>query len=245
MADFSNFWNDKVVAISGCNRPNGIGFSLAKDIVSKGGKIVGIVRCSSNELNNIAFCVIDEIDNSSDDCGDKVVSKLNEKGITKIDVLIANSGLLEYKNQKIVSKEQGDRLDIDRMRSMFEINTLGPLKLSEALFRSDHLQSGSSVFFMSSLMGSIGDASGGVVGYRMSKAALNMVAKVLSNDFKSKGISVQSLHPGYVNTDMTSKFPGGQDASTSAACLIDVMQKITMDTTGKFLSYEGGKEEPW
>lgn len=156
----SNFWKDKVVAISGCNRPNGIGFALAQDIIAKGGKIVGIVRKSSSELDAIAFSVIDDIDNCSDDCGDRLVTKLNDKSITKIDVFIANSGLLENKNQKIVSTADGDKLDIDCMRSMFEINTLGPIKLSEALFRSNHLQSGSSVFFMSSLMGSIGDASG-------------------------------------------------------------------------------------
>lgn len=79
----------------------------------------------------------------------------------------------------------------------------------------------------------------------MSKAALNMATKVLSNDFKARGVSVQAIHPGYVDTDMTSQFPGGQSAADSAAALVDVMQCINMDTTGKFLSYKGGKEEEW
>merc|ERR1712004_348793 len=55
-----------------------------------------------------------------------------------------------------------------------------------------------------SRMGSIADnGSGGIYGYRMSKAAVNAAGKSLSIDLKDKQVSVALIHPGFVKTDMT------------------------------------------
>ena len=93
-------------------------------------------------------------------------------------------------------------------------------------------------------MGSIGDnTSGGMYIYRSSKAGLNQLVKSLSVDLKSQGITVVSLHPGWVKTDM-----GGPNAPVSIDESIEGMMKVIDTTnirdTGRFLNYDG-KELPW
>ena len=57
---------------------------------------------------------------------------------------------------------------------------------------------------------------------------------------------MQSIHPGYVDTDMTSSYPGGMKPEDSANMMVEVMEKAsTIEATGKFVSYKDGKEEPW
>ena len=94
-------------------------------------------------------------------------------------------------------------------------------------------------------MGSVADnSSGNMYGYRISKAAVNMVGKTLSVDVQGKGIVVQLLHPGMVSTDMTKKWGGGIDTTESAAGLIARMEEASMATTGKFY-HMNGEELPW
>ena len=79
--------------------------------------------------------------------------------------------------------------------------------------------------------------------YRSSKTGLNQVVKSLSVDLKPKGITVVSLHPGWVKTDM-----GGPNAPVSIDKSIEGMIKVIDRTdikdTGRFLNYDG-TELPW
>ena len=74
--------------------------------------------------------------------------------------------------------------------------------------------------------------------YRSSKTGLNQVVKSLSVDLKPKGITVVSLHPGWVKTDM-----GGPNAPVSIDKSIEGMIKVIDRTdikdTGRFLNYDG------
>ena len=97
---------------------------------------------------------------------------------------------------------------------------------------------------ISSKMGSIGEtqATNSIV-YRSSKAAVNMVMKVLANDLGAQGVIVTSFHPGWVRTDM-----GGSnapvDAPTSASGLKKVMLGIDAAQNGGFFDYTGAPI-PW
>ena len=92
---------------------------------------------------------------------------------------------------------------------------------------------------ITSRMGSIDDnSSGGYYAYRASKAALNMISKSLSIDLTPKGISVISLYPGWVQTDM-----GGKNATldvyTSVSKMINTIKNINASVLGKMLNYDG------
>ena len=100
------------------------------------------------------------------------------------------------------------------------------------------------IYFLSSQLGSIADnTSGGMYIYRSSKTGLNQVVKSLSVDLKPQGITVVSLHPGWVKTDM-----GGPNAPVSIDESIEGMMQVIYSTdirdSGRFLNYNG-KELPW
>ena len=85
--------------------------------------------------------------------------------------------------------------------------------------------------------------SGGIYAYRASKAGVNAIMKSMSIDLKDRGITAIALHPGWVQTDM-----GGAgadiDIQTSVTGMKQVIDKLTLDDSGKFLSYNG-RQMPW
>lgn len=207
------------VVITGCNR--GIGLELAKLYHAQGDQVIALVRESSAELSEVATQIIDNYDVTNDDAPGKLNDQLPE-----IDVLINNAGLFENETLPFAAQ------DWDQMRRQFEVNTLGPLKLSSALI--DKMKPGSLMAFTTSRMGSIADnTSGGYYGYRMSKAALNMGVKSLAVDLKSRSIATVLLHPGYVKTRMT-QFQGEITPEESARGLFKILNGMNLEKTGTF-----------
>lgn len=85
----------------------------------------------------------------------------------------------------------------------------------------------------------------------MSKAAANMMAMLLAQELRSKGIAVGIFHPGFNKTEMTSKYKeiweieGAVDASVGAKRVMHETSKLSIDTTGKFINCEDGLEIPF
>ena len=121
---------------------------------------------------------------------------------------------------------------------------IAPLTVTQSIIENIKKGSDKKIYFLSSQLGSIEDnTSGGMYIYRSSKTALNQVVKSLSVDLKPMGITVISLHPGWVKTDM-----GGPNAPVSIDESIKGMMKVIDTTdirnTGTFLNYDG-KRLPW
>ena len=91
------------------------------------------------------------------------------------------------------------------MRRTFETNTLGPLMVSQALIPL--MQGSGRVVNVSSGMGQLAEMNGGYPGYRLSKAALNALTRILADELEDTSVKVNSVCPGWVKTDM-----GGPDA---------------------------------
>ena len=152
---------------------------------------------------------------------------------TKVDLLVNNAGALAL--------DALGALDFEAIRRQFEINALGPLRVTNALLPL--LRAGSKVALITSLMGSSADnGSGGMYGYRMSKAALNIAGVSLARDLADRKIAVALLHPGMVNTDMTGHH--GIEASESVKGLLARIDELTMDRSGHFF-HQNGRELPW
>ena len=98
---------------------------------------------------------------------------------------------------------------------------------------------------MTSRMGSISDnTSGSSYGYRMSKVALSMAGKSLSHDLKPRGIAVAILHPGLVQTRMTSFTANGITPEVSVRGLLARIDELTLENTGTFW-HSNGEVLPW
>lgn len=215
--------------ITGANR--GIGLELCKQLEAKGFDVIGACRNSSPELDALGIRVETGVDVTSDDAVQKLAKKLD--GVT-IDLLVQNAGIL--------SSESLDDLDFDRIRKQFEVNAIGPLRVTKALLPK--LGKGAKIALITSRMGSIADnGSGGMYGYRMSKAALNMAGSSLALDLKDRGIAVALLHPGFVRTRMTGH-NGTIGPDESAKGLIERIEGMTLDNSGSFW-HANGDELPW
>jgi NAD(P)-dependent dehydrogenase (short-subunit alcohol dehydrogenase family) len=216
--------------VTGANR--GIGLEYCRQLQQRGDTVIAVCREPSESLKDLGIRV-----EAGVDLTDKVaIADLQQRlQGTTIDVLINNAGILD--------RVTLENLDIDSIRQQFEVNAMGPLRLTHALL--PNLTAGSKVVFMTSRMGSIGDnTSGGSYGYRMSKVALSMAGKSLSHDLRPRGIAVAILHPGLVKTRMTGFTDSGITPEDSVQGLLDRIDELNLENTGTFW-HAKGEVLPW
>ena len=222
------------IVITGANR--GIGYAMAKICQQRGDSVYALCRQSSAELDALGVNVVEQVDIATQAGIEKAVSALSA---VTIDLLINNAGILR-------NEQLGD-LNQDTILEQFSVNALAPLCLSHALL--NNLTSGSKIGFITSRMGSVTDnTSGGLYGYRMSKAALNIAAVSLARDVNEQNIAVGIYHPGYVQTEMVNSNGvlnnGDISATVAAERLLALMDKLTMADSGVF-KHSNGETLPW
>lgn len=223
----------KSVCIIGSNR--GIGLALVIEYVSQGWTVHAVCRTPSPDL--VALSQQSEnihITSSIDVTKAEDIKRLCQSLPTDCTEVIHNAGILR-------GDTVGNAHD-DEILEQFTVNTLAPLNTLRAL--KSHLTQLHKVGIITSRMGSIGDCSrSGMLGYRISKAAVNMVGKNLANAWLSNDFMLLLLHPGYVRTDMT----GGNgliNSDESARGLFELMRNKGPEDSGTFW-HTDGSELPW
>jgi NAD(P)-dependent dehydrogenase (short-subunit alcohol dehydrogenase family) len=215
--------------VTGANR--GIGLELCRQLHARGDEVIAACRTGSKELAELGVRVVEDVD-VTEDAGHAALARATE-GLT-LDVLVHNAGLLV--------PDTLETLDPDAVRRSFEVNALGPLRLTKALL--PRLGEGSKIALVTSRMGSVGDnTSGRMYAYRMSKAALNMAGVTLARDLAPRGVSVVILHPGFIRTDMTGQ-TGNDDPPVAAKGFLARIDALGPETSGKFF-HANGQELPW
>jgi NAD(P)-dependent dehydrogenase (short-subunit alcohol dehydrogenase family) len=153
-----------------------------------------------------------------------------------IDILLNNAGIYLEKG----------RLEFGCFRyqewlQTFDTNTLGAMRVSEAFVDNVAESKKRLIVIISSHMGSITDIqSPEAYYYRSSKAALNAASQALAHQLKPKNIGVLILHPGGVNTRMSS----GITTEASVKGMRQIIDQFTLADTGRFIKYDGS-ELPW
>lgn len=230
----------KTVLITGANR--GIGLEHARRFAARGARVFATARAPADaaELQALAADRELHVEVLGYEAGDaEAPARLKAAlGGTPLDLLFANAGAIGDKGKSFGS------IDVDDVLQLICINALAPLKLAEALADNVAASQRKLIAFQSSRMGSIGDNdAGGYYAYRLSKGALNMVAKNVSIDLKPRGVTVVALHPGWVRTRM-----GGENAPVSVDESVAGQQRLfdslTPAHSGRFFNYEGS-ELPW
>lgn len=201
----------KTALITGANR--GLGLESARQLLNKGYFVFLGIRDlkKKDELfkelgatDDNALAIKLDVTKTAQIKSAQDIIKKTDKGL---DLIIANAGVfLESKNG------QSSVLEVDPIIILktIEVNTMGPLKLFQALvpYMIDH--GGGRIINISSGMGQLNDMGGMFPGYRMSKTALNALTKMMAAEFSDQRIKVNSVCPGWVRTDM-----GGENADRS------------------------------
>lgn len=217
------------IVIIGAN--GGIGLELARQWQARGDRVIAAVRSASPELKALGLQVIEGVDIARDEAVEQLRAALAD---TRVDLLYCNAGVMHG--------ESVEDLALDRIREQFAINSLGPLRAVDALL--PNIREGGRIGLMTSRMGSIADNdSGGMYGYRMSKAALNAAGKSLALDLAPRGIHVGIIHPGFVRTAMTGH-NGHIEADEAAARIVRLMDGLDAASSGRFW-HSDGSELPW
>lgn len=183
------------ILIVGATR--GLGASLGS-LYSKqpSTQVFGTTR-SETTPNQASINWLTGIDIAKPDVGQKLVSQFPPS--TKLSTVIISAGYFGF--------ESFDEPDWDKQVRMYTTSAIGPVFLVHHLVKAGLLEHGSKVILVSSESGSITlrheSEGGGNYGHHASKAALNMVGKLLSFDLQSKGIAVGLVHPGFMRTEMT------------------------------------------
>jgi NAD(P)-dependent dehydrogenase (short-subunit alcohol dehydrogenase family) len=223
----------KTVLITGANR--GIGLEFARQFSERGYRVIGTARKPEQATALKALeAQVEALDVTDSSSVKALATRL--KG-TEIDILINNAGTGGYNAASFLE------FDFDQLPMTFDVNSLGPMRVTQALFDNLKLGSNKKIIHISSVMGSIEKNQGGYYGYRASKAALNMFNKSLAAELGSQGFVCVVLHPGWVKTRI-----GGEGAKLSTeesiTGMLAVIDQLNSDSNGHFYDYQGN-ELPW
>jgi len=222
------------ILITGVGR--GIGFQLVKEFLDRDYRVIGTVRdeAAQTRVTQLAAelgktiethivelseqASVDRLKDALDDC--------------TVDILINNAGV------RGGSEDTYSELDLDDWLTVLQINTLSPMRVTQALMANLSKSNQPKIVTISSAMGSLARERSDSIAYRSSKAALNKAMQCLAVELKPQKIGVYLMHPGWVRTDMGG--PNGdisveQSASGLAATLIN----FDMADSGQFWNYDG------
>jgi len=202
-----------IAVISGASR--GLGFETCRQLGRRGYRVLLTARdpvrgkaaagALQDEGLNVGFFPLDVTDADSV----RALAGYLEREYGRLDVLINNAGVyLDPMPPDDPSASSVFRADIATVRYSMETNAYGALRLCQALIPL--MQGSGRVVNVSSGMGQLAEMNGCCPGYRFSKAALNVLTRILADELKATRIKVNSVCPGWVRTDM-----GGPDAERS------------------------------
>ncbi len=222
------------IMITGANR--GIGLELSEQFAADGWAVLACCRnpVEAEALQALAgqYSAI-EIHRLEMTDYARMTALSEQLGGRAIDVLLSNAGIYGPRGHGF------GEVDATEWRQVLEVNSIAPMMLVQAFVEQVAASQRKLVAVVSSKMGSITDnGSGGSYIYRSSKTTVNQVVKCLSIDLAPRNISVLTLHPGWVQTDM-----GGANAeisvAESAGGLKRILQSAGLAQSGQFLEYDG------
>lgn len=203
----------RIAVVTGANR--GLGLETARQLAERGFHVIltsrnpqaGAEALKRLQTHNLPLELRKLDVNSTEDA--QALARHIKESHSRVDVLVNNAGILPESSRDAGAKS-ANPLKVSTVTAMeiFNTNTLGAVRLIQAL--APLMPEGARIVNVSSGMGALSDSGGGYLGYRISKAALNMVTRVFAAELAARGILVNSVCPGWVRTNM-----GGAGASRS------------------------------
>jgi NAD(P)-dependent dehydrogenase (short-subunit alcohol dehydrogenase family) len=240
------------VMITGSNASHGLAF--VQEYAKLDWNIIATCRtpAKADELNAMAAANPKIVVEKLDIINDEDIAALAEKyqGVP-IDVLINNAAINAFR----FGISRYGKLDYDWFEEIMIVNIMGPVKVSEAFQDNVQASEQKKIIAMTSTGGSIGTLEVPInVGYRVSKAGLNMAMANYAIAMKPKGIIVGIIGPGTVDTNdyMNAEDPdsvprnyqmmmkaGRLAPRTAIDDMISLIDRMTLDDSGVFYKWDG------
>ena len=231
------------VLITGANR--GIGLGFVRSYGERGWRVIATCRDPAqatelaefaNEHPNVSIMQLD-VSSASETAA--LAQALNGQ---PIDLLINNAGTTgNVRNQSV------GKLDMAEFAQVLAVNTIGPLRVAEALLPNVMAGKQKKIVNLSTSEASFGMDRGParIPFYRSSKSALNMLMLNYAKMVADRGVTVLLVNPGPVDTDMM-KGAGMKLASVDSAVgqIVPLMDQLSLADSGKFWNFDG-KPVPW
>lgn len=229
-----------IVVVTGANR--GIGFEIVRQLAARGADVVLTARSAEAGRQALAKLPRDRVTfhplDVTDDVSARALADFVEKKFGACDVLVNNAGMIADGDDSIL------RVSPKAVEATLATNTVGPLRVAQALLPAlRKSERGGRIVNVSSGAAELSDFDGSwSPAYSLSKAALNLVTRMLAPACAADGIVVNSMCPGWVRTDM-----GGANAPRDVAQGADTAVWLALDApkdlTGKFV--RDRKEIEW
>jgi NAD(P)-dependent dehydrogenase (short-subunit alcohol dehydrogenase family) len=196
----------RIALVTGGNR--GIGLEICRQLgklgirVLLGSRDMAKGEAAAEELITAKLPVeATELDVSDDKSIEKCMDWIRN-AIGRLDILVNNAGIM------VEESDADPQEELQIIRDTMQTNVYGPLLLSRLAIPIMKSRRYGRIVNLSSGMGSLSEMGSGYIAYRMSKAAINVVTRVLASETEGMGILVNSVDPGWVKTGM-----GGRTAS--------------------------------
>jgi NAD(P)-dependent dehydrogenase (short-subunit alcohol dehydrogenase family) len=253
----SRFVFGETVLITGAN--SGIGLEFTRQYAAMGWTVIATHRRSSipdtlaevmAEHDNV---IVERMDVTSAEQIGALSDKLED---TPIDLLINNAGVYNDRSDCSADDCPGDwsTQDFGNLRyglfdTIMAVNVRGPLMVSEAFVDQVAASDRKMIVSISSTNGTLTEPLPGAGGifYRASKAALNREMQQVARALADRRITVLLMHPGAVATERQAylaDFPGMIDTKFSVSSMIETLEHVTFEDSGRFIQYDG-TTAPW
>jgi NAD(P)-dependent dehydrogenase (short-subunit alcohol dehydrogenase family) len=207
-----------IALVTGANR--GIGRETARQLAAKGYSVILSARDEAkakaaaeelaNEGGDVKALALDVSDPASIDRA--AADLANDPG--ELDVLVNNAGIGSDFGVA------GADPDFDAIQRALDTNFFGAYRLTIALLPLLRKSSSPRIVSVSSGMGGVAEMGGWSPGYRVSKASLNAMTRILSTELKDAGFLVNSACPGFVATDMGGQFGAKKSVEDGASGVV-------------------------
>lgn len=243
-------FKDKVVLVTGGSR--GIGSEICKKFAELGATVLVNYNASAKSATDLADDLTEKYPanhkavqfNVSDPSETSTAIESLIKEYKRLDVLVANAG--------ISIDGLLMRLNTEDANKLWNTNVLGSIVPAKAVIKQMMKQKHGRIIFMGSVVGDMGNV--GQTAYAATKGAVSSAAKSIAREFANRGITVNVVAPGFIETDMThemseemkqymlQQIPVGRIGSTSdiAAGVVYLASDEAGYVTGQTLRINGG-----
>jgi 3-oxoacyl-[acyl-carrier protein] reductase len=231
---------DKTALVTGASR--GIGRAIAKRLAADGAHIFAHYNRSTSEADKLVAEIQGAggtaeavaADLADVDAVNGLVADVKARlGDRKLDILVNNAGIIEYST---LGEADGSALD-----RLLAVNVRAPYQITSGLVNS--LAADARVLFTSSIVAKT--VFPGISAYALTKGAIDTLTRYLAAELGERGIRVNAIAPGAIDTDMAADFVGSDEGKAQISAIQALKRIGQPDDIARVAGFLAGPDSGW